>query len=156
MNLEKYEYQKSANHREYEFYSSGPKGNIRKIVRFKLLVTNGVAYFNLVFGDWDEEKQKIDDIKVTNNGDTEKILLTVAIIVLDFMKQFPDSMVFAEGSNIARTRRYQMGINKLWNQINMFLEVYGLCADNTWMPFHKNANYEAFLIRRKKNVSLYE
>jgi len=125
MNLEKYEYQKSANHREYEFYSSGPKGNIRKIVRFKLLVTNGVAYFNLVFGDWDEEKQKIDDIKVTNNGDTEKILLTVAIIVLDFMKQFPDSMVFAEGSNIARTRRYQMESTNYGTKSICFLRCMG-------------------------------
>ncbi|HWK04983.1 MAG TPA: hypothetical protein VNS58_15180 [Puia sp.] len=150
MNLERYEYEKNATRHEYEFYSIGPKGPILKVVRFDLKVTDGVPYFYLSFGDWDEKEKWLNDTIVSNNGDAEKVLGTVANIILSFTEQFPDSLVYAEGSTMARTRRYQMGISKLWNEIYTVFDVYGLTADNRWKAFEKNVNYEAFLIRRKK------
>jgi len=75
----------------------------------------GARYYNLCFGDWNEKTQSIDDSSVTNNGDIEKVLATVASIVLNFTIFFPEAVVHAEGRSLARTRRYQMAINKMWN-----------------------------------------
>lgn len=55
--------------------------------------------FNLAFGDWNSELQRIDDTKRSNNGDREKILATVAATAIDFvnlnqyfiMAQTPDN-----------------------------------------------------------------
>ena len=65
----------------YEFISVGDKGRIRKIVRFlKFRETN---YFHFGFADFQEEGNYNDKI-VTNNGDTELVLATLAAIVEDF------------------------------------------------------------------------
>jgi hypothetical protein len=38
----------------------------------------GDNFFNLSFGDWNEELQKLDDSTRSNNGDRDKVLTTVA------------------------------------------------------------------------------
>jgi hypothetical protein len=61
MNLERYEYKRGSNYRQYEFFSEGPKGRILKIVYFSFLrKVNGYAYYNLGFGDYDP-KTKIQE-----------------------------------------------------------------------------------------------
>ena len=117
-------------------------------VRYSPQNANGITYFNLGFGDWNEEKKKIDDKVITNNQDREKILATVAATVLDFTTHFPDVMVYAKGSTPSRTRLYQLGIVANWNEIEPRLHVYGFFK-GTWMPFEKNIGYEAFLVLRK-------
>ncbi len=47
------------NHHDFEFYSEGPKGRIKKIVRFKKLDIDNV--YNLAFGDENPETGDIDD-----------------------------------------------------------------------------------------------
>ena len=116
MNLQRYEFVRKRTYKEYFFYSEGPMGQIRKIVRFILLSYNP-PYYNLVLGDWDEALNDIDDISVTNNGDTEKVLATVAAIIFDFIDIFKNARVITEGNTPARTRRYQIGINKYWGDI---------------------------------------
>ncbi len=154
MSLERYEYQINPSFKEYEFYSLGPKGRIKKVVHFTLQSANGIPYYNLGFGDWNEEKQIINDIVITNNGDTEKVLSTVAVIVKHFSQKKLTALIYAEGSTEARTRRYQMGINKLWHEIDLVFEVHGLSEDDIWEPFEKNVKYTAFLVRRKKSLNL--
>jgi hypothetical protein len=149
MQVDLYEYQTGQQHLDYEFYSAGPNGNIKKVVRFTLSRLNGVPYYNLGFGDWNDEKKTIDDFAATNNADVEKVLATVAAIVVDFTTRFPDAIIYAEGSTRARTRRYQMGINKLWDRIQDIYDVYGVNENDTIELFRKNVNYEAFLIKRK-------
>ncbi len=51
MNLERYEYLVRNNFQYYEFNSIGPKGTIKKIIRFSLRNIDGVTYINLGFGD---------------------------------------------------------------------------------------------------------
>jgi hypothetical protein len=47
-----------AGDRTYEFYSEGPVGKIRKVVAYQMIDKD---FFNLAFGDWNEERKKIDD-----------------------------------------------------------------------------------------------
>lgn len=148
MNLDHYHYYTNDNFLDYQFFSEGPNGRIKKVVRFSPRNANGITYFNLGFGDWNENKGKIDDLAVTNNLDREKVLATVAAIVLDFTTNFPDVLVYAKGSTPARTRLYQMGITAHLKQIESLLFIYGYTG-NDWQLFQPKINYEAFLTRRK-------
>ena len=80
MNLERYGYLRGRTYKEYNFYSEGPKGRIRKVVRFLLISDPFSQKYNLLLGDWSEELNDIDDTSITNNGDTEKILATMTIL----------------------------------------------------------------------------
>ncbi len=66
--------------------------------------------YNLAFGDFDEETNSINDISITNNGDSTKVLATVASTVYAFIEKHPNAWIFATGSTIVRTRLYRMGI----------------------------------------------
>ena len=149
MNLERYDYERKRTYKEYFFYSEGPKGRVLKVVRFDLIYAYPHSYYNLVFGDWNKERSEIDDISVTNNGDAEKVLATVAYIVLNFTDIFRNAPVYAIGSNSARSRRYQIGINKFWHEIEKIFYVYGRIG-GLWESFQKNTNYDAFFIVRKE------
>ena len=149
MNQEKYIYATNEDLLNYVFDSIGPKGKIKKIIRFTARNASGTTYFNLGFGDFNAETGKIDDLVITDNKDRDKILATIASAVLDFTKLFPDIMVYAKGSTDARTRLYQMGIAANLEEIQSLLTVYGF-TNNTWSEFEKNINYDAFLVLRKK------
>ncbi len=108
MNLERYEYYANETFLDFEFESEGPKGKIRKVIRYSPQNANGITYFNLGFGDLNEETGKINDFATSNNKDRDKILATVAATVLEFTENFPDVMVYAKGSTLARTRLYKL------------------------------------------------
>jgi hypothetical protein len=129
----------------YEFFSEGPSGRIRKIVFYEKI---GDDLFNLGFGDWNSERQKVDDSIRSNNGDRDKVLATVAFTALDFTDEFPAALIFVEGSTSARTRLYQIGISNNLLEINENFEVQGYQSEH-WEPFRQGRNYESFLIRRK-------
>lgn len=145
MQLPHYAYQINENFLDYEFSSTGPKSHIRKVVRFTQITTN---VFNLAFGDLDEKTGEISDIIVSNNNDSRKVLATVAATVHDFTLQYPDVWIIAQGSSLARTRLYRMGITNHWNEVSTDFEVFGL-KENTWESFEMRRDYEAFLVRRK-------
>ncbi len=145
MQLPKYTYKTNQTFLDYEFESIGPKGKIKKVVRFTAIQK---SVYNLAFGDLDKETGEISDTVVTNNSDSKKVLSTVAAIVYDFMNQYPESWVVAKGSTHSRTRLYRMGIANHFSEIEELFEVYGL-RDNNWLRFELRRDYEAFLIRRK-------
>ena len=60
----------------FEFTSEGHKGLVKKRVIFEQIGKTNI--FNLAFGDVDETTDEFDDFVVTNNGDSEKVLATVA------------------------------------------------------------------------------
>ena len=119
------------------------------MVRFTNRIANGISYYNLGFGDWNKDEEKLDDFIATNNLDTEMVLATIASIVIDFSTRFPEVVIYATGSTDSRTRRYQMGINKYFNDIETLFDIYGYVEDNGWEDFKKGKNYDAFLVRRK-------
>ena len=149
MNLEKYKYSASETFLDFEFDSNGPKGKVRKVVRYSPQNAGGITYFNLGFGDLNKKTRKIDDLAITNNQDRKKILATVAATVIEFTQHFPDVMVYAKGSTPARTRLYQIGISSNWEEIDALLYVYGYEQNKGWQMFRKNTTYEAFLVKRK-------
>lgn len=151
MNLPRYDYDSSDDFLDYEFYSDGPKGLIRKVVRFSYvdLPEVGLEYFNLGFGDWSAERVRIDDFVVSNNEDADKVLATVAFTVMDFTDNYPGFLVYAEGSTPVRTRKYQMGINRHLAEISEIFDVYGLVENKGFVPFQPGINFKAFLIKRK-------
>lgn len=94
---------KSENHFEFfEFYSEGPKGVIKKVVEYQKTSDNNI--YNLAFGDFNEILNSIDDLSVTNNGDSSKVLATVASTVYAFIDKHPNAWVIATGSTSSRTR----------------------------------------------------
>jgi hypothetical protein len=132
----------------YEFYSEGPNGSIKKVVEYFRLEEWEAEVFNLAFGDWDEENNRINDLSISNNADREKVLATVATTIADFMVNHPDAIIIAAGSTASRTRLYQMGIAKVFDEINQGFEIQGY-TNNSWQPFQKGVNYSAFLLKAR-------
>ena len=106
----------------------------------------GGEIYNLALGDLGPDGE-LDDQPVTNNGDTQRVLLTVAAAVYTFTEQYPKLVVLVEGGTPARTRLYQMGIANNFDEIQQSFEVYGL-VENQWQVFQKGVTYAAFLVRR--------
>jgi len=148
MKLERYELKAENTLTVFEFVSEGPKGKIRKLVQYS--ETNLKDFFNLGFGDKDEQTGEIDDKAITNNGDSQKVLATVAATVYAFTDRHSDSWIYATGSNNIRTRLYRMGITNNLIEIEKDFDVFGL-RENQWEDFEKGIDYDAFLVKRKKN-----
>ena len=147
MNEETYTFTKEPEIFYYEFFSEGPNGKIRKVVQFQQ-VSDSVEVYNLGFGDFNADLGEIDDLSVSNNQDTQKVLATVARTVIDFMQQHPKSIVLARGSTPSRTRLYQMGISQFWTEIETRFDVKGF-KDGGWQPYIRGKNFEAFFIVKK-------
>ena len=130
----------------FEFESEGPKGKIKKIVEFSQ--TSVKEVYNLAFGDLDAATSQINDKIITNNGDSLKVLATVASTVYAFTSKYPNAYVFATGSTSVRTRLYRMGLTNNLVEISADFKVFGLKND-TWEEFVVGEDYEAFMIKRK-------
>jgi len=150
LNNPKYLYKSENKLNHFEFLSEGPNGTIRKIVEYTN--TGRKNIFNLAFGDYDKENESINDLSITNNGDSLKILATVASTVYAFTKKNPKSWIFATGSTSARTRLYRMGISNNLAEIQEDFKVFGLTIDDgVWEEFIVGEDYEAFLITKNEN-----
>ena len=128
---DKYKYNTNSSFLDFEFESIGPKGVIKKVARFSEMGNN---IYNFGFGDLDETTGEISDTVVSNNSDGDKVLATVASIIYDFTSIYTRAAVFIQGTTSARTRRYQMGIKKIWTQISPIFEVLGL-KNEKWEQF---------------------
>ena len=97
----------------------------------------------------------IDDAAVTNNGDAEKVIATLAAIIIDFTDVFEEAVIRATGGNTARKRRYQIAIARHLDEIEEMFNVYAF-INGQWETFRRNRNYEDFIMTRKENVILEE
>lgn len=149
MEFDRYKYSRYNDQYDYEFFSEGSNGRIRKLVRFTFRGSNGIPYYNLGFGDVLPGSTFINDKIVSNNGDALKVLSTVAAIVIDFTNYFPDALIYAVGSTPARTRLYQMSLNRNWEDIEPIFEIFGYRDDGNWERFQNGAFYMGFLAKRK-------
>jgi hypothetical protein len=136
MQLKKYPFEKYTELYFYEFYSIGPKGPVRKLVCFRHYKNIPFNTFNLIFGDSTEGSLEIDDAAVTNNQDTNKVILTVALIVLEFLRHHRNVQITAIGSTQSRNRLYRILIVKFWYEINQHFTVCGY-KNGVWVPFEK-------------------
>ncbi len=119
------------------------------MIQFSLINQDNL-FFNLAFGDKNSETGEIDDMIITDNGDSEKVLATVVSAVYAFCDKFPQAWIYATGSTVARTRLYKMGINKYFDIVQEDFEIFGL-AENEWERFIKDKNYQAFVVQRKES-----
>lgn len=142
---DKYEYSTNSSYMDYEFESIGPNGVIKKVARFTEI---GQNIYNFGFGDLNEQTGDISDTVVSNNGDGDKILITVAGIIYDFTGVYDGVAVFIKGTTPSRTRKYQMGIARHWTEIQRFFDIWGLKGTD-WDDFKPGEHYDAFLGRRK-------
>ncbi len=133
----------------YEFISEGPKGLIKKVVEYTETSTENV--YNLGFGDYDEATKSINDLSVTNNGDSLKVLATVASTVYAFTEKYPKAWILATGSTSVRTRLYRMGITNNLTEISEDFIVLGYNSQGNWEEFIVGEDYEAFLLTKKDN-----
>ncbi len=131
---------------DYEFVSIGPKGAITKVVRYREI--NVKEIYNLGFGDKEAETGFVNDLTLTNNSDSPKVLATVARTLYLFTNHYPEASVIATGSTAARTRLYRMGITTNLTAVEEDFQVLGL-TQTGWEPFRKNVTYLAFWVRRK-------
>jgi hypothetical protein len=141
-----YKVDTSPDFQTFEFVSVGLKGNFTKVVRYSEINVKGI--YNLGFGDRDPITGFLSDLTVTNNGDSQKILATVAATLYAFTDCHPEATVIATGSTQARTRLYRMGITNNLKAIEKDFTILGL-TEKEWEPFRKNIHYGAFLVRRK-------
>lgn len=146
MHVDKYQLKSDEELTRFEFISEGPKGAIRKLIEFQH--TTEPETYNLAFGDKHPVTGGIDDLAVSDNGDTEKVLSTVAAAVYAFLDNHPTAYVYAQGSTKARTRLYRMGINRFYKDIQRDFHLYGRIGEDFW-DFEQGIEYEGFLAQRK-------
>ena len=149
MNIDKYALKASENYVSFEFISEGKNGRIQKKIIFTFIEVLNV--WNLGFGDVDNITGEINDLAKSDNGDSEKILATVAQSAVIFTNYHPNSLIFAEGSTPIRTRLYRIGISQNFEEISETFLVWGL-LENEWHLFEKNTDYQAFLVKKKFDI----
>jgi len=146
MRIEKYTLKSESTLTVFEFISEGPNGLMRKLIQFQ--ETNQPDLFNLAFGNKNSETGEIDDLSVSNNGDSEKVLATVVSALYAFFDKHPGAFVYATGSTPARTRLYRMGITRFYGEIVEDFELYGQIGDKFY-EFKPGTVYTGFLSQRK-------
>jgi len=148
MKYPRYQYSSDKDLHIFVFSSIGRKGRIDKMIQYTQMSVEG--YYNLAFGDFNEEIGDIDDMVITNNGDSLKVLSTVASTVYAFTGKYPKAKIFATGSSESRTRLYRMGIANNLEELKEDFLVYGLRKDEIFEDFIVGEDYLGFLVTRKK------
>ncbi|WP_414709865.1 DUF6934 family protein [Puia sp.] len=109
--------------------------------------TNISGIYNLALGDV-AENGEINDSRISDNGDRNKILATVVNAVEGYTKKYPRRRIAFKGSTAERTRLYRMAIGLHLNELGSKFEIYGL-VEGEFKPFHTNMPVEALLIKKK-------
>lgn len=146
MKLDKYALKAGQDQTVFEFISEGKKGVIRKIILFQ--ATTEPNLYNLAFGDRDPLTGGINDMAVSNNGGTDKVLATIVAALYVFFERYPDAFVYATGSTAARTRLYRMGITRFYDEVRTDFFLYGQVGDD-FPEFELGKEYDGFLAKRK-------
>jgi len=146
MQIDKYALKSESNFTVFEFISEGPKGTIRKLIQFQ--ETNEPGLFNLAFGDKNKDTGEIDDLAISNNGDSERVLATVVAALYAFFDKHPETFVYATGSTSVRTRLYRMSIARFYKEMAEDFFLFGQIDDNFY-EFEIDKEYKAFLAQRK-------
>lgn len=146
MNVDRYQLKSEEELTRFEFISEGPRGAIRKLIEFQQ--TTDPDIYNLAFGDKDPQTGQINDLAVSDNADTEKILATVVAAVYAFFDRHPTAYVYAQGSTKVRTRLYRMGITRFYEDMRRDFFLYGRVGED-FPEFEPGREYDGFLAQRK-------
>jgi hypothetical protein len=137
------------------FYSEGPKGRLKKLVIYSKMKIMPGAY-NLGLGTLKINaggKEYFDGTEISDNGDRNKILATIAVTAYKFIDTYPDKKIYLTGFNRARTRLYQMAINHALQELSEKFILFGdVCEEDDvfdFQPFETGINYTGFLVQGK-------
>ncbi|GGC09905.1 DUF6934 family protein [Dyadobacter sediminis] len=112
MHYEAYALNANKENTRFQFKSTGKRGIFEKVI----LITQINDYlFNLSLLDYDLITQEYSDKAITDNGDMPEVLATVFEAINIFLNEYSDKSVYFEGSTMARTRLYQIVINKTYD-----------------------------------------
>jgi len=129
----------------FNFISIGKNGSIPKRITFTTTELKNV--YNLAFGDVDENGD-LDDYRISDNGDRNKILATVFNVVDIYTKKFPERWIAFRGSTRERTRLYRMAVGLNLEELSLIFEIYAF-IDQELRVFTKGMEINAFVIKRK-------
>jgi hypothetical protein len=150
MNYSKYNLEVSSDYEIFEFVSKGVKGEKKKIVQFS--ATAATNLYNLGFGDKLSDGT-LDDNSISNNGDMEMVLATVAATVYEYTSKYPERSVIFAGSSESRTRLYRMAVFKNFEELSMDFVIFGVIklanGNLAKVSFIPDINYVAFIVSRK-------
>lgn len=162
MQIEKYEIRTEIEGLKYFFNSVG-KSTIEKVVEYQKLspydiiglgLSPQMEIYNLAFGDRIAGTNDYSDQITSNNGDTDKVLATVADTAFEFWNYFPNAFILFQGSNPAhqeglRTYLYQRKLERFFEEISESAHIYGIFKTQL-EEFEKGKKYSGFLIIPKK------
>jgi hypothetical protein len=152
MHLDRYPVYRVKDSMMFEFTSEGRFGKIEKMIVYSPIGNSG--FFNLGFGDKNVYTGELDGLIITNNGDSKKVLATVASTLYTFTDLYPNALVLALGATYARTRLYRMEIANNFELIKNDFKILGF-KNGYWQPFQKNVEFDQFLAQRQfveKNI----
>jgi hypothetical protein len=103
----------------------------------------------LSFGDIKEDGE-LDDLTISNNGDRNKILATIAKVVSEYTFKFPERYILFQGSTEHRTRLYRMAVSLHLEELSTTFEIFAdITGERKFVRFQKGLNVKSFLIKRK-------
>jgi hypothetical protein len=105
--------------------------------------------FNVTLGDVKSETGEVDTLVISDNGDRDKILRTVAESITLFCRRYPQVYVLVSGNSPARNRLYRMIISNRIDEIRQYCEIYGMIGLRGY-PFRADQNYNGFLAKGLK------
>ncbi|WKL48072.1 hypothetical protein Q1W71_24370 [Flavobacterium pectinovorum] len=160
MNTPNYDLRTNTEFTLFEFKSNGPNGEIVKGIAYS--VTKDETLYNLGFGDlvFDPIKNRfiIDDLAISDNGDRNAVLATVAKSAYLYTEMYPDRSVFFKGSTKVRTRLYRRAISLNVKELSETFHIFGVVEDENGaihnIPFDSNGDFYGFIIKRKLNENI--
>lgn len=133
--------------RVFDFVSVGKYGSIQKRVAF--IPTELPGVYNMAFGDTNDDGE-IDDYSISDNGDRNKILATLAKIIELYTNTYPERWIYFRGSTKERTRLYRMAVGLNLEELSQKFEIYAEVNDSAdFLIFQRDMQINAFLVKRK-------
>lgn len=150
MHKEFYDFSQEGGER-YRFISRG-KRTIDKIAGFS--PTSQSNIYNLWFGDLLPDGT-IDDMAISDNGDTIKILATLVRIIIAFTAGKPHISVAFRGNTIERMHLYERTLKSHYEEFSTKFKISASIIDKHGykeIPFnpHTIEEYLVFFVKRKR------
>lgn len=138
---------KDEEYASFDFTSDEPRGAVNKRIIF--LPTENPEMFNLAFGDLEPGSEVLDDKVVTNNGDRDKVLATIAEVINIYTKKYPKRWILIKGSTEARNRLYRMVIALNLKELLKTFDIFGVTEADVVLQFVNDNQFHSFLIKRR-------
>jgi len=147
VNLERYPLTAKGHFELFVFESVGVKGRISKVIQFLPMELEGA--YNLGFGDLNLETGEVDDMVISDNGDTPKVLATIVHSLYLFTDRHPKAKIIVSGNTPSRNRLYRIALSKYFDVAKGSFHLYGDLGGIYWEQYKPDTEYVRFLIIRK-------